>query len=99
MSVTDATVPPAADETVTREDDGDGCCDSNQRRWRRSQRRQQDHRLPVTTATSVGSKGSTFIDIERGSWQPDTAANGVTDRTPLMLNVDDEDDNACVVYG
>lgn len=118
MSVIDVTTAavaarPAAYETTVARDDGGGgndCRDSDQR-WRRQPH--HPRRSSVTTAPSVCSKGSTtVVDIERGSWPLDTAANSVTDRTPLLpngRNLDDEDDvgycgpppcrNACVDEG
>lgn len=97
------TVPPVAYETIAQEDD-DGCYDCDQRR---RCRRHHLRRSSATAATSVGSRGPTFVDIERGSWPPDTAANSVTDRTPLLLNRQNSDDveysdsrrNVCVVQG
>jgi len=74
MSVIDATAPPAASTTITRED-GNG-----HSLQRRRQQQQQDH----GSATSVGAGGVTFDDLDDTDASVSIVVDGATDRTPLL---------------
>lgn len=96
-SSTNTAASPAA--FVTREDDG-GCHDPDRRR-----QRQQQYRDFATVPPSVNAGVAvTFVDdgtttttaADCGSWPTDTeaaAATGVTDRTPLLCDIDGEVDD------
>ncbi|XP_060872413.1 proton-coupled zinc antiporter SLC30A2-like isoform X1 [Metopolophium dirhodum] len=79
MSVIDATVPPAASTTITRED-GNGHSDRRRRQQQQQQQQHHDH----GSATSVGAGGVTFDDLDDTDAAVSIVVDGATDRTPLL---------------